>query len=105
MLFLGFHLWSFKFGPHYEILMEGQTVRDVYRLAVENFKNPLYTIGYSFAFLILSIHLLRGFPASFKTLGLSHPFYVSLIEKLAWLFTLTVTFGFLAPIWYVFIYL
>lgn len=104
-IFLIFHLSSFKFGPHYETLLEGVTVRDLHKLVVENFKSPLYTIGYSFVLFILSIHLLRGLPASFKTLGFSHPAYFSLIEKLAWIFTLTVTFGFLAPIWYVFIFL
>ena len=105
LVFIVFHLITFKFGPHYETTLEGEKVRDIYKLVVENFKNPLYTIGYSFILFILSIHLLRGFPASFKTLGLSHPFYLSFIEKLAWIFTGIVIFGFLAPIWYIFIYL
>ena len=104
-IFLIFHLLSFKFGPHYETTLKGETVRDIYQLVVENFKKPLYTIGYSFALFILFIHLLRGLTASFKTFGLSHPIYLSFVEKLAWIFALVVTFGFLVPIWYVFIYL
>ena len=104
-VFLIFHLLSFKFGPHYETLLKGEIVRDLYLLVVESFKNPLYTIGYSFVLFILSIHLLRGLPASFKTLGLSHPVYLSFVEKLAWIFTLVVTIGFLTPLWYIFIFL
>lgn len=104
-LFLILHLLSFKFGTYYETQLDEKKVRDIYRLVVENFQNPFYTIGYSLVLFILSVHLLRGLPASFKTLGLSHPFYLSLVEKLAWLFSILVTFGFLAPIWYIFLYL
>lgn len=105
ILFLIIHLLSFKFGTYYETILDGEPVRDIYKLVVESFKNPLYTFGYSLALFILFIHLLRGLTASFKSLGLSHPVYVSLIEKLAWLFAIAVVFGFLVPIWYVFIYL
>ena len=105
LVFLVFHLLSFKFGPYYEISLEGQKMRDLYRLVTESFKKPLYTIGYSLALFILFIHLLRGFSASFKSLGLSHPVYVSFIEKLSWAFTLIVIIGFLIPIWYIFIWL
>lgn len=105
LVFLVFHLLSFKFGPYYETPFEGESVRDIYQLVAHNFKKPLYTLGYSLALSVLFIHLLRGLPASLKTLGLSHPVYLPLIEKLAWFFAMAVTFGFLAPIWYIFIYL
>ena len=105
LLFLGLHLLSFKFGPYYETDLDGHTVRDIYRLVLENFKKPIYTAGYSLALLLLSVHLLRGLPASFKSLGLNHPLYVSLVEKLSLPFALLLTLGFLAPIWYVFIWL
>ena len=105
LIFLIFHLWSFKFGPHYETELNGKTVRDIYQLVVESFKKPLYTFGYSFILFILSVHLFRGFPAGFKTLGLSHPVYISWIEKLSWFFSALISFGFLAPIWYIYFFL
>ncbi len=105
LIFLVFHLLSFKFGPHYETPFKEEAVRDIYQLVVESFKNPLYTMGYSAVQFILFIHLLRGIPASFKTFGLSHPVYLSFVEKLAWAFALVVTLGFLTPIWYIFIFL
>ena len=104
-VFLIVHLLSFKFGAYYETELNGKTVRDVHRLVVEGFKKPIYTLGYSFILFILSIHLLRGFPASFKTLGLSHPAYVSWVENLSWVFTAVVTLGFLAPVWYIYLWL
>ena len=105
VLFLFLHLLSFKFGVYYETLLKGEKVRDIYRLAVENFQKPHYVIGYSFVLCLLFTHLLRGLPASLKSLGLSHPVYLSFMEKLAWLFSLMVAFGFLIPIWYIFLYL
>ena len=105
LVFLIFHLLSFKFGPHYETYLNGEPVRDIYKLVLESFKKPLYTISYSFALLILSVHLFRGLPASFKSLGLSHSFYLALIEKLSIFFAILITLGFLAPIWYIFVYL
>ena len=104
-LFLVFHLLSFKFGPHYETQLDGKTVRDIYQLVLENFKNPLYIISYTCVLFILFIHLFRGLPASFKSLGFNHPFYLSLIEKLSVLFSIIIIVGFLVPIWYVYIYL
>lgn len=104
-IFLIFHLISFKFGPYYETILEGQATRDIYRLVVKNFKIPFYTIGYSLALVVLFIHLLRGLTASFKTLGLGHPVYLFYVNKLALVFASVVTMGFLIPIWYVFIYL
>ena len=105
LIFLIFHLWSFKFGAYYETQLKGESVRDIYKLVVESFKNPFYTIAYSFVLIILSVHLFRGLPASFKSLGLSHSFYLSLIEKFSIFFAILITIGFLAPIWYIYFYL
>ena len=105
LVFLVFHLWSFKFGTYYETQLNGKPIRDIYKLVVESFKSPFYILSYSFTLLILSIHLFRGLPASFKSLGLSQPFYLSLIEKVSIFFTFFVILGFLVPIWYIFFYL
>ena len=103
-VFLIFHLWSFKFGPYYETQLDGEKIRDIYKLVAESFKNPIYTLGYSFCLLVLSVHLLRGLTASLKSLGLSHPVYVSFVQKFSWIFSVLITVGFLAPVWYIFIY-
>ncbi|MCY4320888.1 MAG: succinate dehydrogenase cytochrome b subunit [Bdellovibrionaceae bacterium] len=104
LLFLAFHLISFKFGPIYETQLDGKTVRNIYQLVMENFKKPLYTIGYTCILGILFVHLFRGLPASFKSLGLSNPFYLSLIKTLSISLSIIIVVGFLAPIWYIFIY-
>lgn len=105
ILFLIIHLLSFKFGAYYETELDGKLVRDIYRLVVEDFKKTSYILGYSFILFLLSLHVFRGFPASFKTLGLSHPTYVSWVESFSWFFTGLVILGFLAPIWYIYLFL
>ena len=101
-VFLVWHLLTFKFGPYYETFHQGQTVRDIYRLVVEVFQNPLYVAGYSFALIILSIHLARGFSASFRSLGFAHPRYISFIEKFGLFFSALVSGGFLSQPLYVY---
>ena len=102
LAFLVWHLLTFKFGPYYEISHNGQTMRDIYRLVVEVFQNPLYVMGYSLALCILSIHLGRGFSASLRSLGVSHPRYIPWLEKFGWLFSALVSLGFLSQPFYVY---
>ena len=104
-VFVVFHLISFKFGDHQEIIKDGKAKEDVYSMVVEAFQQPSQLFGYSFILLILSVHLLRGFSASFKSLGVSHPTVISWIETFSWIFTLIVTLGFLIPIWYIYLWL
>ena len=102
LVFLVWHLLTFKFGPYYETVHRGQTVRDIYRLVEEVFQNPLYVAGYSLALMVLSVHLARGFSASFRSLGFAHPRYISFIEKFGFLFSAVVSAGFLSQPLYVY---
>lgn len=102
LAFLVWHLLTFKFGPYYETSLHGQTMRDIYRLVVEVFQSPFYVVGYSLALLILSIHLGRGFSASLRSLGLSHPGHLPWVERVGWLFSALVSLGFLSQPLYVY---
>lgn len=93
--FLVLHLLTFKFGPRYEILLAGESVRDIHRLVREVFSQASYVIGYSVVLLVLCYHLMHGLAASVKSLGLSHPQYTPLVEVLSRLFGLAVFLGFL----------
>ena len=104
LIFLITHLLTFKFGPYYETLVEGESMRDIYRLVTEVFQQPLYVGGYSIALFILVFHLAHGLPASLKTLGFYHPSYVVIIDQIGWLFAGLVTLGFLSPVFYIFFF-
>ena len=102
LVFLILHLLTFKFGPRYEVLLEGEVVRDIHRLVREVFKNVFYVIGYSAALLILCYHLIHGLAASVKSLGIFHPNYSPWIEKISWAFGLGVFLGFFIQPLYVY---
>ena len=103
LVFLGNHLLTFKWGAHYVISYEGEEMRDLYRLAFEVFQRPEYVLGYAFSILLLFFHFGRGFSASLKSLGFSHPQYNLLLEKMSWVLSWIVLFGFLSPVVYIYI--
>lgn len=85
LAFLVLHIWQFKFGPSlaqgYVTEIKGQKVRDLHRLVVETFKNPLWVSIYVAAMLFLGMHLRHGFWSAFQSIGimkpsLSKPFYI-----------------------------
>ncbi len=73
LLFLVFHLNSFKFGPGmaegYVANVDGAEVRDLKRLMTEKFQHPLYAFGYTGAMLLLGFHLRHGVWSAFQSLG------------------------------------
>ncbi len=71
LVFVVYHLVTFKFGPYYEAVYDTQTVRDLHLLVVEVFSQPLYVVGYLVALGILGVHLGHGVRSSFESLGVS----------------------------------
>jgi len=67
LVFLIVHIATFKFGPYYASAEAG--VRDLHRLVVEVFKNPLYAAGYVVAMGIIGMHLRHGISSAFQSLG------------------------------------
>lgn len=94
-VFLVLHLITFKYGTHYEATYDGVVMRDIHRLVVEKFNQPLYTGWYFLALIILGVHLSHGFSASFQSLGI---FSVRqpVLKKIGWAFALLVTGGFIS---------
>lgn len=96
--FLIWHLLTFKFGEHYEVLVDGQRVRDIYRLVVEVFQNPLYGLTYGLVLVVLSFHVFHGLPASLKSLGLPCDRFEPTMSRISFLFASLIALGFLWPI-------
>lgn len=67
LVFLIVHIATFKFGPYYASAEAG--VRDLQRLVIEVFKNPLYAAGYVVAMGIIGMHLRHGISSAFQSLG------------------------------------
>ena len=100
LVFLGFHVWSFRLGPHYPVIYDGVEYRDLYRVVYEYFQNPWGVAWYVFALVVLGLHLSHGISAVFQSLGISganHP----VLRKLAWGFAIIVAGGFITQALYV----
>lgn len=106
VVFIIYHLISFKYGPYYEVTYNGETMRDVFRVLEESFNNPLFALWYVVCLLGLGFHLSHGFSSSFQSLGVfSSPAKREIIKKIGWVYSFVVTFGFIAqPVYFYFIY-
>lgn len=96
LTFIILHLITFKFGPHYETVVDGQKMRDLFRLMTEVFHKPAYVAWYIVALLILSLHLNHGVFSCFQSLGLNNEKWDPLFRKIALGFTIVVILGFMA---------
>ncbi len=67
LAFLIVHIATFKFGTYYAVADTG--VRDLQRLVIETFKNPLYAAFYVVAMGIIGMHLRHGVSSAFQSLG------------------------------------
>lgn len=70
LVFIVVHVKAFRYGVEYEWPAGG---RDLYRLEMENFANPLVVGFYVVSMLVVGSHLWHGISSSVQSLGLEHP--------------------------------
>lgn len=105
LLFVALHLWTFKFGPHYEVAYEDKTIRDLFQLVFEVFQSPVYVAWYVVSVGLLSFHLAHGVQSAIQTLGAHHPRYTARAKKISCVYGLAVGGMFaLQPLYMMFIY-
>jgi succinate dehydrogenase / fumarate reductase cytochrome b subunit len=90
-MFVVLHLRAFKFGAWY--LAEGG-VRDLYRLQVEIFSNPVYVVFYMICMVLIGFHLWHGAGSAAQSLGIDHPQYTPKILWLGRLLAVVIAGGF-----------
>ncbi len=103
--FIILHLWSFKYGAYYEVSYDGVVVRDLFRLMLEKFESPIYTWGYVAAVILIGFHLSHGVYSALQSLGINHPRYTPIIEKISVLYGILIAVGFASqPIYVHFVF-
>ena len=70
LVFIVIHVKAFRYGIEYEWPAGG---RDLYRLEMENFANPLMVGFYVLSMIVVGSHLWHGISSSIQSLGLDHP--------------------------------
>lgn len=104
LAFLVLHIAHFKYGSGisegYVVDINGQQVRDLHRLVVETFQNPVYVVIYVFAMIMLAFHLRHGFWSAFQSLGTRRPHLIGLLQKVSVILAILISLGFMGiPIW------
>lgn len=69
LVFVPTHVAMFTFGPYYETEIDGIVTRDLYRLVVERFKDPVTAFSYAAVMFFLCLHLAHGFWSALQSLG------------------------------------
>src|SRR6185503_11058733 len=70
LLFIIIHVKAFRYGTEYEWAEGG---RDLYRLEMENFSNPLIVGFYVLSMFVVGSHLWHGASSAFQSLGVESP--------------------------------
>jgi succinate dehydrogenase / fumarate reductase cytochrome b subunit len=86
LIFVVIHLLKFTFAD--------KSVTPIYQLMANTFANPLWTLMYVAAMVIVALHISHGFWSLFQTFGINHPRYLPAIMKLGLVVTLVFGVGF-----------
>ena len=98
-IFVLLHLKTFKFGTWYQVAEEPE-VRDLYRLTLEVFTNPLYVGFYVLCMVLIFLHLRHGLSSAMQSLGLNHPRYNPIVLTIGTILAVLIGGGFaFIPIW------
>lgn len=104
LFFVVYHLITFKFGPNYQVMVHGTSMRDLHRLVIEVFHDPAYVVGYVVCLILLGMHLRHGVGSVFQSLGVLTRANEATIKKLACAYAVIVSLGFLSQPLYVFLF-
>ena len=105
LVFVILHLITFKFGVYYKVDYGNGEIRDLFRLVVEAFQNPVKVIWYILALLILFIHLFHGLSSSVQSLGFNHPRFNKSIKGISLIYAVLVTIGYISLPIYIFLFM
>ncbi len=106
LIFLILHFFNFYFikvglitSPH---MADGEP--DFYKIAIELFSQPAYSIVYILLIIALGFHLNQAFQSALQTFGINHPFYNNCILRFGTFYAIIVPLGYiLIPIYFLLI--
>lgn len=103
-VFLIIHIKQFTLGPSvsagYVTSVDGTEMRDLHKLVVETFQNPMFVGLYAFIMILLGLHLRHGFWSAFQSLGVSNPRFSKPIYSIGVVTAILLAVGFLGiPLW------
>jgi succinate dehydrogenase / fumarate reductase cytochrome b subunit len=91
LVFIIIHVKAFRYGTEYPWAPGG---RDLYRLEMDNFRNPAMLGFYVLSMLVVGSHLWHGASSSVQSLGLDHPRWTPKILLLGKILAVLIASGF-----------
>jgi succinate dehydrogenase / fumarate reductase cytochrome b subunit len=107
LVFLVVHVATMKYGTYYETMIPGhdEPVRDLFRLVIETFQNPLWVAIYVGVMIMLGFHLRHGFWSALQSVGATRPQNSNLIYSIGLVFAILIALGFMVlPIYLYYAY-
>ena len=97
LVFLTLHLKTFKYGASYQA---DTGVRDLHRLVVEVFSDPVYVVFYVTCMALIGLHLQHGIASALQSLGADHPWLTPKAMVGGTMIAIMIAGGFaLIPVW------
>jgi succinate dehydrogenase / fumarate reductase cytochrome b subunit len=90
LLFVIIHVRQFKYGTEYD----AGGIRDLYRLEMENFANPLLVAFYVLSMVVVGSHLWHGIASAFQSLGADNPRWTPRLLSAGKVMAVAIAFGF-----------
>ncbi|MCX8020014.1 MAG: succinate dehydrogenase cytochrome b subunit [Chitinophagaceae bacterium] len=92
------HFWvpsRFTGIPYPEVILEsGKKIHNLYALMQSTFSELWVVIVYVLGCISLFWHLLHGFQSAFRTLGVSHPGYLKIIQRIGFIYSFIICLAF-----------
>jgi len=99
-IFITLHILTFKYGPYYTTTIDGVEMRDIYRVVIEGFSNPVTVSLYVLVMVIIGFHLSHGFWSAFQSLGFYHKYFTPLLYGLGYVIAVVYAAGYIViPLW------
>ena len=93
LLFIIIHVRVFRYGPEYEWPAVG---RDLYRLEMETFANPLTVAFYVLSMIVVGSHLWHGVSSACQSLGGENPTWTPRLLVVGRVLAVVIAVGFIA---------
>jgi succinate dehydrogenase / fumarate reductase, cytochrome b subunit len=98
LLFTILHVKQFRLGAYY--VDPVHQYRDLYRVVLELFSNPLWVAVYVVTMVLVGLHLRHAIWSATQTLGLEHPRYNKMVRVMGLWLAIIIAGGFaVIPLW------
>lgn len=99
LAFAIYHLAHFTWrvtNPQYQTMLDVHKNPDIYAMVIAGFSNPLITVSYIVAMILLGFHLSHGISSIFQTAGLATTQSLPTYERAALVITVVVVGGYVS---------